>query len=126
MSVTMAANGVFISHRIRCDVNEVGEIVLLLLGSNQPGNQIVFFIPNYRLRYPFKAHPSCPLGPTWRNVTSHWNWLKHDECHGSYRAFWLHPHFPVNTVSAVDAAALEAVYSASWITQKPHSAKKEC
>ena len=76
------------------------------------------------LRYPFKTHPSCPLGPTWRNVTSHWNRVKHHECHRFYRAFWVHPHFPVNTVSAVDAAAVEAVCSASWITQKPYSPKR--
>src|SRR6266487_1056267 len=61
---------------------------------------------HYCFRYSFETHSSCSLGPTWRNVTSHWNWLKHHECHGFYDAFWAHPHFPVDTVSAMDAAAV--------------------
>jgi hypothetical protein len=36
----------------------------------------------------------------------------------------VHPHFPVNTVSAVDAAAVATGYSTSWTTQKAHSAKE--
>ena len=65
-----------------------------------------FSIPSYRFLYSFKTIPLAL------------ELVKHNECHGSYRAFEVHPHFPVNSVSAVDAA--EAA------PPRPHYPKRKC